>query len=78
MIAPAEGGSSRFTLQGVEGSRGGDGACYRHVLPLPAGEGHEELPSTTRGVSWRPCPHFQSFASFFLFVKQVGAAVPVL
>ena len=41
------------SLQRAAGPGGGDGAGHRHVLSLPAGEGHEELPSTTRGVSQR-------------------------
>lgn len=34
-------------IQRAAGSGGGDGAGHRYVVPLPAGEGHEELPTTT-------------------------------
>lgn len=40
-----------FFIQRAAGPGGGDGAGHRHVLPLPAGEGHEELPAAARGVS---------------------------
>lgn len=42
-----------FLDQGAASSGGGDGSGHRHVLPFPASEGHEELPTTTWGVSRR-------------------------
>lgn len=36
-----------FLDQGAASSGGGDGSGHRHVLPFPASEGHEELPTTT-------------------------------
>lgn len=36
-----------LSVQGAEGSGGGDGVGHGYVLPLPAGEGHEELPPAT-------------------------------
>lgn len=41
---------SSDSIQRAAGSGGGDGAGHRHVLPLPAGEGHEEFPTTAGGV----------------------------
>lgn len=41
-----------FPFQGAESSGGGDGVGHRYVVPLPAGEGHEELSPTTWGVSF--------------------------
>lgn len=40
-----------LSFQGAESSGGGDGVGHRYVVPLPAGEGHEEFPPTTWGVS---------------------------
>lgn len=38
-------------IQRAEGPGGRDGAGHRHVLPLPASQGYEELPSAAWGVS---------------------------
>ena len=44
-------------VQRAAGAGGGDGAGNRHVLSLPAGQDHEELPAAARGVSWSSPPH---------------------
>ena len=38
-------------VQRAAGAGGGDGAGHRHVLSLPAGQDHEELPAAAGGVS---------------------------
>lgn len=63
---------SPVSIQRAAGSGGRDGAGHRHVLPLPAGEGHEEFPTTAGGVSslfflslpfTLPVPSTQQFTS---------------